>query len=503
MLALVLFLAAMTSPTSKLALVHHPVTTKIAAAQEKFDEGLTMIYAFNRKEARKRFADAASLDPNLAMAWWGVALGAGPNINESMDKADLAVAQDALAKAQALEAGASPEEQRYIAALALRYPATIDASTAKPYAAYRDAMKQLSADFPDDDDAAVLYAESIMDLGGLVYSKEKPSPEDQTIVSVLSTVVGRDPGHVGADHYLIHAWDHAGYGSRALASANYLAALNYEPAASHLAHMPGHTYLDVGDFDSLENTARNSVTLDDAYAKSLGVEPFSLYYHRHNLDFWAGAALMLDDVGEVDQATAEFVAAHSTGAMMIYARERDFAHVDAYPAPDPGKPYAVFEYHYARMLSALSRSDNAAAARELAGVDAVIRTSFKSAPTDVPEGALAHARMAHALGDDATAVTLLRHALDVSKDDPPEEFAPWFYPAGEWLGDILFEKGDFEGAEAAFRADLKRTPNNARVLYGLSRALEREGRRDEARALAPLIAANWRGDSTDLHAPNI
>jgi Flp pilus assembly protein TadD len=498
--AFALFVALLTSTTPFPALVHHQVSTKVAGAAQKFDEGLTLVYSFNRQEARKRFEEAARLDPKLAIAWWGVALAVGPNINEKMKADDLSAARDALVKAQALQSGASPEEQRYIAALALRYPADVDAGTAQPYAAYRDAMKALATDYPDDLDASVLYAESIMDLGGLAYVNHAPSADHDTIVAVLNAVLARDSHNVGANHYLIHAWDHAGVADRALASANYLSGLNYEPADSHLQHMPGHTYLDVGDLGSLEDVGRLSSLDDDAYAKSLGVDPFTLVYHRHDLDFWAGGALLIDDRGEIDQSTAEYVAGHDGGALMIYARERDFADVDAYPKP--GGP-ALSAWRYARFLSALGRADIAAATRELAALDAILEMRFGKAPTDIPQGALAHARLAHALGDDATAISLLHLSLDEARDRPPEEFSPWFYPAGEWLGDILLQRGDLDGAETAFRDDLKRTPNNPRTLYGLMRTLTREGRLDDARALAPQIAANWRGDSTDLHAPDI
>jgi tetratricopeptide (TPR) repeat protein len=503
MLALAVLAALIANPGPNPALVHHAVSTKVAAAQQKFDEGLTLIYAFNRKEARKRFEESATLDPTLAMAWWGVALGVGPNINEEMSADDLSVARDALAKAKALETGASPEERRYIDALAVRYPATVKDATYPPYTAYRGAMKSVAADYPDDLDASVLYAESIMDVEGAPFVDGVQSADDATVAKILSAVLARDSQHIGANHYLIHAWDRAGRAAPALPSANYLSGLSYEPADSHLQHMPGHTYLDVGDFSSLENVGRLSSLLDDAYAKTLGVEPFTLEYHRHDLDFWAGGALMLDDRGEIDQSTAEYKIAGNTGAMLIYARERDYVDLDAFPKPKVMGGRALVEWHYARFLSALARSDIAGATRESSAIDKAIRERLEVAPIDVPIGALVHGRLAHALGDDASAVTLLKRALDETKDDPPESFAPWFYPAGEWLGDIYLQRGDLAGAEAAFRKELERIPNDARVMYGLMRTLTREGRLDDARALAPKIAANWSGDPVDLHAPDI
>lgn len=497
--ALALGLAA--APT---AIVHHPVSTKIAAAQQRFDEGLTLVYSFNRSEARERFEDAAKLDPKLAMAWWGVALAVGPNINEAMSAADRDAAAGALAKATALAGGASAEERRYIDALAHRYPSPAQAAadTAHGYPAYRDAMKALTSDFPNDLDAATLYAESIMDVDTVRFVHGAPAAAQTAVVRILDSVLERDPHHLGANHYLIHAWDHAGDAHHALASATYLADLNYEPAQSHLQHMPAHTFLDVGDLANVTRVGRLSSLDDDGYAKAKGIDPFSLRYHRHNLDFWAGGAFLTGERGEIDQSLAEYTAGHDSGAALILARESRFTEADAVPRPVHGT-YALLEWHYARTLSAVGRDDLIAAQREVTAIDVITVAQGTKHPTDDSLDAIAHARLAHALGRDAEAIDLLRACIAKTADDPPEAFAPWSFPAGEWLGDILLERGDLAGAEEAFRADLARTPNNPRVQYRLMRTLTYEGRLDDARVLAPQVAAHWLGDSTDLHEPDL
>ncbi len=484
------------------ALVHHAVTTTVPEAQAKFDEGLTLIYAFNRDEAARRFEAAAKADPALAMAWWGVALANGPNLNVGMSKERVAAAQAALAKAKGLEAGASAEERRYVEALAVRYPATFTSDEAERpgYVAYRAAMDKLHTDYPDDLDAATLYVESSMDVDDWGWEAGHPIGVTAALEATLESVLARDPGHVGANHYYVHLMDFVGVADRALPSARRLSALPVEPAASHLQHMSGHNYLDLGLFAALERDNRQAVDDDRAYAASINAAPTTLDYFEHNLDFYVGGALMLDDRSEVDRAVE---IARSAGqpalGLLAYAREGRWDDVLATPAPNSRNQFESALWHYTRGLAFAARGDGAGARVELAALD-----SAAAGATGYVRGfftaldRMLGARVAHLEGDDSTAVARLRAVVATIAPLPPEVFAPWFYPAGEWLGDVLFASGDFAGAEAAFRADLARTPHNARVLYGLMRVLAREGRLGESRALAPEIAANWRGPYEDL-----
>lgn len=482
------------------ALVHHAVSTQNSDAQQKFDEGLTLIYAFNRDEAARRFTKAAQLDPSLAMAWWGVALANGPNLNFGMDAKRVKAANDALAKAKVLETNASPEEQRYIEALAVRYPPKFlpEAEAKKSYLAYRDAMAKLHADYPDDLDAATLYAESVMDVDDTGWTGDKPTPATALIAGVLESVLARDPNHVGANHYYVHTMDYIGVAQRALPSAERLSALPAEPAASHLVHMSGHIYLDVGMFGPLERDNRIAVDDDRTYAASLREKPERLDYFEHNLDFYLGGTLMLDDSSEADRALGIAKQSNDVKAELLgYARERRWDDVLSFP--EPSESLTLMTWHYARGI-ARAQTHNALEARaELAALQATTAsvTGFRQRVASV-FALLLGARVAHLDGDDVTAVKDLREVVATTAPLPPEVFSPWYFPAGEWLGGILLQTGDLAGAEAAFRADLARTPHNARSLYGLMQTLTREGRDAEARALAADIAANWRGPSSDL-----
>jgi hypothetical protein len=482
------------------ALVHHAVSTVVPAAQSYFDQGLTLIYAFNRDEAARRFLKAAQADPSLAMAWWGVALANGPNLNFDMDAKRVRAAHDALSKAKALEISASPEEVRYIEALAVRYPAKpVSKDEEKTYyAAYRDAMAKLHADFPDDLDAATLYAESVMDVDDTGWTGDKPTPATALIVGVLESVLARDPNHVGANHYYVHTMDYIGVAQRALPSAERLSALPAEPAASHLVHMSGHIYLDVGMFGPLERDNRTAIDDDRTYAASLKEGPEKLDYYQHNLDFYLGGALMLDDIPEAERALGFAKQSKDGTAILLgYARERRWDDVLSYA--EPTDSFTLTVWHYVRGIARAEVQNTIEARAELAALQATMAGAkgFRER-AGAMLALLLGARVAHLEGDDATAVKRLREVVATAATLPPEVFSPWYFPAGEWLGGLLLGTGDLAGAEAAYRADLTRTPHNARSLYGLQQTLIREGRTAEARALADEIAANWRGPQSDL-----
>ncbi|HVF29159.1 MAG TPA: hypothetical protein VM943_13015, partial [Pyrinomonadaceae bacterium] len=187
--------------------VHHPVSTTNAEAQRFFDQGLAFLYGFNHEEAVRSFKRAAELDPQLAMAQWGIALALGSNYNLQADGAQLKAAYEALQKARTLSSKASDHERAYIEALTKRYSNDPQADLPKLAADYKRAMGEVAARYPDDMDAATLYAESMMNLRPwkLWTPDGKPAEGTEDIVRVLEGVLKRDPNHTGANHYYIHA----------------------------------------------------------------------------------------------------------------------------------------------------------------------------------------------------------------------------------------------------------------------------------------------------------
>lgn len=486
------------------ALVHHPVSTLVPRAQQAFDEGLTLVYAFNRDEARKRFEHAAALDPKLAIAWWGVALAVGPNINFGIDAERLVTASAAIARARALASNGTPVERALIDALARRYPGRANAPTEPGYRAYRDAMRGVHEAYRGDDDVATLYAESVMDSDGWTWTDGELDAPGRSIRTALDGVLAHDPGHVGANHYYIHLMDAEGVAARGVASAERLSMLHVEPAASHLLHMSGHIYLDVGRFTDLERDNRIAVDDDRVYAATLGTKPTELDYYRHNLDFYTGGAVMLDDRIEKERAVGFLREIQSADALLVAARDGHFADVLAAP-----HIAATASFHeraidsYARAIASAARGDVRRAQIETDAYDALLRSESSAVAGRfniyyTALGKLAAARVAHASGDDDTATSLLREAIAATKSLPPEAFPVWFFPAGEWLGWIELRRGNAVAAERAFRDDLARTPHNARAIFGLMESLGHQGRAIEAGPLAYDIVAHWRGPLANL-----
>src|ERR1700720_3544991 len=289
--------------------VHHPVSTENSQAQQFFDQGLKLVFGFNHDEARRSFQRAAELDPKLAMAWWGVALTLGPNYNLPVDPEREKAGYDAVQKALALKQNASELERAYIDALVVRYSNDPKPDLHALDVAYKDAMAKLAARYPDDLDAATLYAESMMNLNPWhLWSHEgKPAAGTEEIVATLESVLKRDPNHLGANHYYIHAVEAAPNPERALPSAARLEKL--APAAGHLAHMPAHIFARVGDHPAAAHCNELAVAADKKFLAATheqGVYP--LMYYSHNLHFLAFASCMNGNFAEATNAAARLVA---------------------------------------------------------------------------------------------------------------------------------------------------------------------------------------------------
>src|SRR3984957_8681262 len=278
---------------------HHPVSTSNPDAQKFFDQGLRLIYAFNHDEAARSFERAADLDPKLAIAYWGIAEAVGPNYNDPADDGRFKRAHEAIQKGVDLSGDAPPSEQAYIQAMAKRFPADPKANLREAAEAYHDAMREVSKKYPDDLDAATLFAESGMNLHpwGLWHVDGSPELGTEEIVATLESVIRRDPNHLGAVHYYIHATEASSNPERALAGANRLAAL--APAAGHIVHMPAHVYIRTGDYEAAVKTNEQAASVDRAYLKTTGAQGiYPMMYYRHNLHFIAMCGAMNGNYAE-------------------------------------------------------------------------------------------------------------------------------------------------------------------------------------------------------------
>jgi tetratricopeptide (TPR) repeat protein len=498
--------------------LHHPVSTKNAEAQKFFDQGLRFIYAFNHDEAARSFQKAAELDPKLAMAYWGVAEAVGPNYNDPASEERFKQAHDAIQKATDLNGGASPSERAYIAAMALRFPADPKADLRKAAEQYRDAMREVVKTYPDDLDAATLFAESGMGLHpwGLWHQDGTPQEGTEEIVATLESVMRRDPNHLGAVHYYIHAVEASNSPERALAGANRLAAL--APEAGHIVHMPAHVYIRTGDYAAAVKTNEDAATIDRAYIKSSGAQGiYPMMYYSHNLHFIAMCSAMTGDYAEAIKAgdmLAEHVGPHvkempplegfMTIPMAVNIRFHKWDAILASKAPDPEMKTTTVFWHFARGMAFAGKGKSSEAEAEYK----VVSDAEKATPPDVifqmpinnkakdimkiAENVLG-AQVALMKKDNATAAGLLRDAVAIQDKlnygEPPD----WFFPVRESLGGVLLMSGDAKGAEQVFRADLEKNPRNPRSLFGLREALKAQDRSYDAGFVEKQFKDSWKG----------
>jgi tetratricopeptide (TPR) repeat protein len=508
---------------SGLGTLHHPVTASNPEAQEFFDQGLRLIYAFNHDEAARSFQRAAELDPKLAMAYWGIAEAVGPNYNDPADDGRFQQAHVAIQKAVDLSGNASPSEQAYIMAMAKRFPADPKADRRQAAEAYHDAMREVSKKYPDDLDAATLFAESGMNLHpwGLWHPDGTPEAGTDEIVATLESVIRRDPNHLGAVHYYIHAVEASPSPERALAGADRLASL--APAAGHIVHMPAHIYIRTGDYAAAVKTNEEAAAVDRAYIAASGAQGiYPMMYYSHNLHFIAMCASMNGNYAEAGKNADLLVAnvgrhvkemppleGFMTIPMAVNIRFHKWNEILAMPQPDPTMKTATAFWQFGRgmALAATGKISEAeteyksvAAAEQNTPPDVIFAMPINNKAKDIMKIAedVLGAKIAMAKKDNATAVTRLREAVAIQDslkyDEPPD----WFFPVRESLGAALLMNGDAAGAEKVFREDLDRNPRNPRSLFGLQQALKAQDRNYDAGFVEEQFRKQWKGEAAGL-----
>ena len=481
--------------------VHFATSTKSAEAQRYFDQGMAYLYGFNHEAAVKSFEQAAKLDPNLGMADWGIALALGPNINLDVDpdreKQAFTAVQSALKKQ------GSQKERDLIETLAKRYSDDQNADLKKLAADYSRSMGELSKKYPDDLDIATLYAESMMDLRPWKFWSHdgKPAPQTEDIVAVLESVLKRNPQHLGANHYYIHAVEASQTPERALKSADRLNTL--APASGHLVHMPAHIYQRTGNYGGAAKANATAAAVDREFIKKNGAEGiYPMMYYNHNLQFglasyamegrFAEAKKMADEFGGNAAAMAKdmpMLEGAAAAPVLLLARFAKWTDVVAAP-PVAAGPMSTSLSHFARGV-AMARLGNIDGAereraqfeesRKLLGDD----PGFMQNPArsiGAVAGAILDGRIAEASGDRTKAIRAYRRAVEdedsLDYDEPPD----WFYPTRETLGAALIRDGQFAEAEKVFAEDLKRNPNNPRSYFGLAEAQRKQNKASQMAA---------------------
>jgi tetratricopeptide (TPR) repeat protein len=508
--------AAATELHPGLGIYRFPITTAMPEAQVYFDQGIALLYGFNHDEAARYFRRAAELDPSAAMPYWGLALSIGPNYNDTaVDENRARATYDAVQNALSRAANGSERERAYIEALARRYPsANPDSDWLAQHRDYSSAMRALVQRYPDDLDAATMFAESLMMLRPWQLWTADGEPVEGTLelVEVLESVMKRNPDHAGANHFYIHAVEASPDLERALASAKRLETLI--PGAGHLVHMPGHIYLQTGDYELAASTNLNAMTADDAFVERTGATGmYPLMYGTHNVHFVAfaraqqgryseardAAELMHERTGQADLEMQPLEAFRIYPAM-VDLRFHRWDVLSAAVAPSLERPFSHAFWRFGRAMALAGTGD-------VRGAEAEQRR-FERERAEVPEEAMyllnnrasdilalaaatLTAEIAEAKGDGELEIAEWRRAVEaeaaIQYDEPPA----WFYPVRQSLGAALLRHDQAVEAEAVFREALDKHVRDGRLLFGLWQSLLAQGKTSDADLVEAQFRQAW------------
>jgi len=526
------------------------ISTREPLAQQFFDQGLRLAYAFDHAEALRSFSEAARLDPQCAMCAWGMAYAAGPNINSPLRPADPRAVQQAK-RALSLAGGVTAKERALIQAMAARFdlaavPPAVGGASPSPVCsmptppkdadpldiAYAQAMANVARAYPDDDEITVVYAESLLMLSPWQWwSRDGAQPREGTVegIDTLERVLARSPRHAGANHFLIHALEASRTPQRALAAAERLGPL--APDAGHLVHMPAHIFVRVGRYADAVRANQEAIEADrrlEAQLRAQDFEPLvNVSHHYHFL--WAAASMQGNAVVAIEAARRLNRQAvrpeqpYGAGGSNDYflslwwlAQVRFSRWGEILAEPEPQWPahassFTLAMRHYARGMAYARTGRAEPATAELAQFQSMARDPSVKALTlkgiDDLSALLALAEASLrgeillAQGQTKRAIESLRRAVELEDALESEEPPPWPVPARQALGSALLLAGQPAEAERAFRADLERHPENGWALYGLAESLRRGKHGAEAAQVEARFRAAWKEADTRLPDP--
>lgn len=504
--------------------LNHPVSTKNEEAQHFFNQGLTLAYAFNHEAAYWSFQKAAELDPNLAMAYWGMALVLGQNINTDVDLIREKKAYGHAQKAIELSTNATDNEKAYIKALSARYSNDPNPNLKQLAIDYNAAMAVVVNQYPYDIDAKTLYAESGLDLNPWHQWTSEGDPLKGTLelVSVLEEALKWDPNHLGANHYYIHAVEASKNPERALPSADRLRKML--PNSGHILHMPSHIYMLVGDYQAAVESNLEAIKVDQAFIDKYGIEGiYPIHYMTHNMYFLSRAYSMegrYEDAIKTAQKLRDFYTPHyarmpeleyyEPSVMFVMLRFKKWKEVLDLSRPPESMIVSNILWHFGRALAFSSLGDSKQAENE----QKIFMDSKAKLPLSTLYGynkasdvlAVAEcqldSKIAEMNGDNTAAINLLRKAVSLQDELYYNEPPDWYFPIRENLGELYYKNEQYPIAELIFTKDLEKHPLNGRSLFGLWKTLEAQSKTTDAYWIKSAFHKAWKYADTPLSFAN-
>ena len=511
----------------------HVITSDQEGVQEYFNQGLVLAFAFNHAESVRSFKAAQTLDPSCAMCFWGEALARGPNINvTSNGKAVMSDEQrvkafEALVKAKDLMANSTPQEQAYITALSSRYDGDISSDRNALDIAYVVAMGKLVETYPEDMDAASLYSEALMNTMPWNYWLDDGKPRSDTVkvITKLEEVLEKEPDHPLAIHLYIHAVEASNSPERAESAADRLGSL--VPGAGHLVHMPAHIFWRVGRYHDASEANIKAARVDEEYIAQCNAQGFyPAAYYPHNIHFlWAASTMEGRSELSIESAlkVSKYVSLEQikmlptieyfhTIPLLSYVRFGKWDEILNFPKPTFEFKYSQGIYHYARGMAYSANGELDKAREEQVKIlplkdSKEVKVIIKGGQ---PSGLLLDIANELLLGQieftKSNFSLASKHfitAVDLQDTLPYTEPPFWYYPSRQSLGNSLLKEGKASAAENVYKRDLKDYPRNGWSLYGLTLALNEQGKLKEAEEILKKFIHIWQLSDIELKASTI
>ena len=505
--------------------LNYPITTNNGLVQKYFNQGLTLAYGFNHAEAARSFYYASKLDPSCAMVYMGYAYVLGPNYNAGMEDDHYQRAYSAIQKAKELSGNCTQKEKDLINAMAERYSETPPEDRSQLDLNYSNALKEVHEKYPEDNEIATLYAESLMNLHPWDLNEKDGSEKPWTpeITALLESVIARDSSHAGANHFYIHAVEASSTPERGYHSAEV-----YDndavPNAGHLVHMPSHIYIRTGDYHKGTLSNIRAVKADSSYVTLCHAQgAYPLAYYPHNYHFMAATAA-LEGNKHWAMVGANKVSEHVHPDIMkepLWGTLQHYYVIPYYSMVKFGMwdeilkrketdtlKYPLAVMHYAHGMAYVGKGDLDAAKEELKNLKAYATDESLNEITvwlinsvgDLVKIAdrVLEAEILSAEGNYDKSITLLREAVDfedaLNYNEPPD----WFFSVRHYLGDVLIKSRQYQEAIAVYDEDLSKLPRNGWAQSGKKLAYQSLNNPEKAAEMDALLKDSWATADVEL-----